>query len=197
MSLPLLFRGLSTPTADGDTTLQGLVVNGAGHLEFAGTGTLTGRFVTPNPIPMRGRSDYLEPREMYVSWHVTAVQIPPYDTSTSGLTPREAPGYQRMTDQGLAWTIPTDPEGLTIEREMRVNIGGTAAGWRPWTRYRGGPLKASAVQFRVTVTRPDTSWQVEILNATCIVRLREPSLFDTTPEQSFGDFLLFRSIGKR
>lgn len=197
MSLLLLFPGLGSPQAAGDTVVSGLQRNSNGFLEFE-SGTLKGEFRTPNPIQDRSKSaTYFEPREMFVSFFVDARQRPPYDTSVEGMSPRKEPGFERMTKEGLAWTLPDDPQGVTIRRQMRFNVGGDADNWLAWERYVGGLYKASAVQFRVQIERPDATWQAEIREAKTIVRLREPSLFDVTPQEHFARSLLHQRRRKR
>lgn len=174
---------LDSPGGAPNTSLSGLARRADGDLEFSGS-ALTGTLTTVDPIAARSGTDPLDPRPVYVSATAVARRLWPLAPQDAPWAPGD-PRTARMSPQGPNRLLEGESPGVTLTLEVRVNTDGTSAGWGGWRPYRPGLLEAVAVQFRLTVTRDDTTYGVRISSLATEVAAKPASLYDTTPEQAY------------
>ena len=159
MTLVLVFSdGGSTIATSPDATLTGLQVNADGCLEFAGS-SLVGTYETPESEP----TGYEKGERFHLHAFAVANQVHPILVSRmiSGV---DDPNLARWSVEGPLWTLPSESVNCTLLIEVSI-LAATATkggGWGDWTAYKPGVYWGVAFKWRVTVTRPDTTYQISL-----------------------------------
>jgi hypothetical protein len=150
-----------------DTTLTDLQVTG-GILEFAGS-ALTGSFTTAIPLFSSDGTKAI-PRWCMVEAHAVAQQVHPLTLAGFPL-PIGHPEMKRWTLEGPLYIATGETGNCTLG--IAVSYQETpGAAYTAFRRFTPGLYKVVAAQFKITVTRPATTYQVRISRfATRIRRL--------------------------
>jgi hypothetical protein len=154
------------------TTLTDLQVASEGWMEFAGS-ALTASFETALPDPGAGSGNPL--REFQVSCYVEAEQLHPITWDELGFA-WDAPEASQWTWEGPLVDLgdDEDPGRCTVSVEVRYFDESYIAG--DWQAFSPGPVRCTAAQFRVNVTRPDESFDVRVHRVVTVLRAAPPSV---------------------
>ena len=172
---------VSDTPATGNATLAGLQRHASGYLEFAGA-SLTGVYTTADPELYGGISlvSSRTPRRCYAEACLVAEQVHPMSWETSEWAWGEDK-WRRWTFEGPTHVLPGEIANCTVRIEVRINTSGTNGDWGSWREYRPGVYSLSSCQFRVTFTRPDTTYQIKANSFRTRVRAPDQSMTDHTP----------------
>ena len=159
MSLVLVFSdGGSTIATSPDATLTGLQVNADGCLEFAGS-SLVGTYETPESEP----TGYEKGERFFLHGFAEAYQYSP--AVPSDLLYIDSIEDSRWTVEGPLWTLQSEAVNCTLLIEVSI-LAATAtkggAGWSTYEEFHPGVYWGVAFKWRVTVTRPDTTYQISL-----------------------------------
>lgn len=145
------------------------IVSGQLILKIAGS-ALTGTYTTgANTIAADSRPEYT-----YVEAFVQADQVPPITIAEMTL-PSDDPAAARRSFEGL-----TDVVECTLLLEWRLRTEPTGS-YSAWEEFRPGLFFVIDVQFRITVTRPSTDWNVRIYSFGTRLSRVAPQRFQRTP----------------
>ncbi len=169
---------LDTPGGNPNTTLTDLQRNADGELEFAGS-ALTATFETVDAVDARTKPNGLTARELYVSAAVAALQVHPLKPEDMNF-PAGDPRASQLTPEGWA-----DRSECTLKLEFRYSTNGLASGWSSWREFRPLLLRAVGLQWRITVTRPSTDYQIRLLGFSTESASRKAGFFDVPDEQGY------------
>jgi hypothetical protein len=136
------------------TGLQVSTIGGRKVLEFAGS-NLSGVYQTAR-APLSTSPD-VPPERYYVEAFLVADQIPPLEVSDWMLA-LDDPLAGRRSVEGALLMLDGEPANCTALIEWRWTVGGGVFG--PWVTFKPGMQFLLQPQFRVTFTRPDTTYQV-------------------------------------
>lgn len=166
----------------GDPFVTDLQVT-SGYLEFAGS-ALTATYTIGDPDNPATIATQL-PRESFLEAAVVAEQVHPltWDMAEFGWGDEK---NLRWTWEGPTHLLPGEIANCTITIQVRVNTSGAAGDWSAWLDFRPGLVSIAAAQFRLVVTRPNTSYQVKIHSFRTRVRQRRTAL---TRRSTYDTFL--------
>lgn len=154
--------GLGQPSLSG---LQVTTYNGRKVLEFSGA-NLSGTYTTAGKLSLLTA----QPEWAWVQFHSVADQVSPWTVSQLASLPVGSPIGQNLTVEGLLTYLsgPTpefdyliDTAPCTIKTQMRFTTSASGS-FGDWVDYKPGLYNFVNVQFRITVTRPNTDYNIRI-----------------------------------
>lgn len=150
-----------------------------GFLSFSGS-SLTASYTTSDPTDgfTYGRTR----REVYVEANCLAFEA--IATTGDALTvPPDDPRAAILSGDGFSHNRAEFSSGVTLSVEARISRDGTS--WGAWREFHPGLIQCVAVQFRITITRASTDFDVQIRSFKTGVAAKVASLYDVTPEDLF------------
>lgn len=132
------------------------VVDGRTIVEFTGS-NLTMTLGSLTSAPSNGRGE-----RQYVEFLCVADQVHPLTVEQAQL-PIDSPLMDRWTAEGPLTLLDGEPANCTMLVEWRslIALGGGTSDWSPYTPGIAFGVKGT-IDFRVTVTRPNTDFNVRI-----------------------------------
>lgn len=141
------------------SNLQEVNTDPDNYLEFEGT-NLAGNYTSQHDSTFTLDLDnFRAPREYYVEAVLVAEQRHPL--VLNGDAELGDPAFARWTLEGPTHLRPGEAN-CTLELQARFNINGTQSGWGNYQTFRPGLYTFVQIQYRIKVTRPDTTYQVRI-----------------------------------
>jgi len=120
----------------------------------------------------------VKPEHAYIEAFATADQVAPI-TLEQILLPLESPIASRRTLEGSAAYASGEPTGCTLKIEWRYKQSGSGS-YTDWMEFEPGIYFVAVPQFRLSVTRPDTTWDLWIYSfGTRITRPARPKFLRT------------------
>jgi hypothetical protein len=172
----------STPPT-GDPNLNVLQRHADGYLEFPASG-LTGTYTTQDPtsfVETPAVNFALRPQSVFVEASVIAEQVHPRVWGEDGPAWGD-PEFERWTWEGPLHTV-GEEANCTLKILWKFTRDGTT--WTDWRDFRPGEHEIVACQFRLSAARPTNGYNLKIHNFATIIRIRQRSMNDMTPAQSF------------
>jgi hypothetical protein len=175
--------GLGQPQLSG---LQVTAYNGRNVVEFSGS-NLSGTYTTAGKLTMLTA----QPEWAWVQFHAVVDQVSPWTVADLIDLPVDSPISSNMTAEGLmAYPKAETPEfdfikdyqPCTITVEMRFTTS-AAGSFGSWIRYEPGYYNFVNVQFRITLTRPTTTYNVRMYRCASKLSRQPVGVWERAPVQ--------------
>lgn len=168
-----------------ETTIADLAIDAGGWLKFDGS-ALTGTYTTPEPLLIAG----VRSETVHLSAHVEGEQIHPLTWDDLPFTWGDATSCWTWEGPLDAIEDGEDAGRCTLSLEVRLkDEGGT---WSNWQEYRPTRARCLSAQFRFTVTRPSTDFDVRIHRFSIDLQRVPRSRWERSNVQALAEGRVFR-----
>lgn len=178
------------------SNLQVTLYNGRKVVEFSGS-NLSGTYTTAGKLTMLTA----QPEWAWVQFHAVVDQVSPWTVADLAALPVDSPISSNMTTEGLLaypqastkefdYTKDYEPCAITVEMRFTTSAAGS---FGDWVEYKPGYYNFVNVQFRVTFTRPDTTYNFRMYRCHSRLSRQAVGVWERSPVQ---DLVLKRMVSR-